>query len=87
MPIYEYKAAGNTHCEFCKNRFEVRQGINDEPLKKCPKCGAEIRRLFSRPLISIIDPLSQKETFAAHTEEEADDLRLGGGFAEDQIWD
>ena len=87
MPIYEYKATGKTPCELCQKRFEVRQGINDEPLKRCPKCGVEIRRLFSRPLISIIESLSQKETFATHTEEEADDLRLGGGFAEDQIWD
>jgi hypothetical protein len=33
------------------------------------------------------ESLSQKETFATHTEEEADELGLEEGFAEDQIWD
>ena len=87
MPIYEYKAISNTHCELCKDKFEVRQGINDEPLKQCPKCGSEVRRLFSRPFLYLKEPLSQKETFATHTEEEADKLGLEESFAEDQIWD
>ena len=87
MPIYEYKAIGSTHCELCQQRFEIRQRINDEPLKHCPKCGAEIKRLFSRPFISITESLSLEETFATHTDEEADTLGLGEGFGEDQIWD
>jgi len=70
MPIYEYKVTGNTHCKLCKDKFEVRQGINDEPLKKCPACGAEV-----------------KETFDTYAEEEADELGLEGGFAEDEVWD
>jgi len=87
MPIYEYKAVGHTHCELCKDKFEVRQGINDEPLKKCPKCGSEVRRLISRSFLCLKDSLSQKETFGTHTEEEADKLRLEEGFAPDEIWD
>jgi len=87
MPIYEYRAVGEKSCELCRKKFEVRQGINDEPLRKCPKCGAEVRRLFSRPFLCIVEPLSQKETFKKYTEEEADKLGLEGGFAEDQIWD
>ena len=31
MPIYEYK------CNKCDHQFETMQGINDEPLKTCPK--------------------------------------------------
>ena len=87
MPIYEYKATGNTYCELCKDRFEVRQGMNDEPLKKCPKCGAEVKKLFSLPFICLKESLSQRETFATHTEEEADELGLEEDFAEDEIWD
>ena len=87
MPIYEYKAIGDTHCELCKDRFEVRQGMNDEPLKRCPKCGSEVRRLISRSFLCLKDSLSQKETFGTHTEEEADGMGLEEGFAEDEIWD
>ncbi|MBC7795827.1 MAG: zinc ribbon domain-containing protein [Pyrinomonadaceae bacterium] len=35
MPIYEYK------CSNCENKLETMQKISDEPLKVCPKCGAE----------------------------------------------
>ena len=87
MPIYEYKAVGHTHCELCKDKFEVRQGINEELLKRCPKCGSEVKRLISRPFISLKEPLSEDETFDTHTAEEADELGLEEGFAEDQIWD
>ena len=87
MPIYEYKAKGTTHCDLCQNRFEARQNMNDEPLTQCPKCGAEVRKLFSRSFLSVMEPLSLKETFATHTEETADSLGLSGGFAADQIWD
>ena len=86
MPIYEYKAAGKG-CEYCQDRFEVKQGINEEPLKNCPKCGAAVRRLISRPFIRIVEPLPKKETFATHTEEEAEELGLEGGFAEDKIYE
>ena len=40
MPTYEYE------CLKCKYRFEQFQGIKDEPLKKCPKCGGKLRRLI-----------------------------------------
>jgi len=86
MPIYEYRAVGKG-CEYCQNRFEVRQGINEEPLKNCPRCGATIRRLISRPFIRIVEPLPPKETFAKHMPEEAEELGLEGGFAEDKIYE
>lgn len=40
MPTYEYE------CRSCKHRFEEFQGISDEPLKRCPRCGKSVRRLF-----------------------------------------
>jgi len=87
MPIYEYKATGKTHCNLCKDKFEVRQRMNDEPLKSCPECGLEVSRLFSRPFLSRKESVSQEETFAPHAEEAADELCLGEGFAEDEDWD
>jgi putative FmdB family regulatory protein len=40
MPTYEYE------CRTCKHRFEEFQSITEEPIKKCPKCGKAVRRLF-----------------------------------------
>ena len=41
MPTYEYE------CNECKHRFEEVQSIKAEPLKVCPECGGESRRLIS----------------------------------------
>jgi putative FmdB family regulatory protein len=40
MPTYEYE------CKECSYNFEIFQSMSDEPLKICPKCGKEIRRLI-----------------------------------------
>ena len=40
MPLYEYQ------CQDCGVRFERRQHINDEPVKICPECGGNVRRLI-----------------------------------------
>lgn len=41
MPLYDYK------CSKCGHVFEVMQKISDEPLKYCPECKGNIRRLIS----------------------------------------
>lgn len=41
MPIYEYT------CPRC-GEFEVMQRISEDPLKKCPTCGANVTKLISR---------------------------------------
>ena len=87
MPIYEYKAIDGAHCRLCKGGFEVRQGMNDEPLRKCPECGAEIRKLFSRPFLLRKEPLGEEETCDEHIEEEADELGLEDSLAEDEVWE
>ena len=40
MTTYEYE------CKNCKHSFDVFQNFKDEPLKTCPKCKKELRRLI-----------------------------------------
>ena len=40
MPTYDYL------CEQCGHRFEQFQGMTEKPLKMCPECGKEVRRLI-----------------------------------------
>ena len=47
MPIYEYKATGGG-CEYCRDGFEIVQGMSDKPLTECPKCRAPVSKLLSR---------------------------------------
>jgi putative FmdB family regulatory protein len=41
MPTYEYE------CKSCGHTFEIFQSMKEDPLKNCPKCGKEIRRLIN----------------------------------------
>jgi len=41
MPTYEYR------CQKCGHLFEVSQGINDAPLKRCPKCEGKVHRVIT----------------------------------------
>ena len=86
MPIYEYKAIGNSYCQLCKDKFEVLQGINDEPLKICPECGAKVNKLFSRPFILLKESLDLEDTLDTYPDEEADELGFEEDFAEDDVW-
>ena len=45
MPLYEYQ------CDSCSHRFEVIHKYSDPPISVCPKCGGEVRKLFSSPAI------------------------------------
>jgi putative FmdB family regulatory protein len=49
MPIYEYQSfeKGQKRCGKCRDPFEVLQKVEEQPLKKCPACGAPVRRLIS----------------------------------------
>lgn len=46
MPTYEYV------CKACGHLFEIVQSMRDEPLKECPQCGGELRKVFTPPAIS-----------------------------------
>ncbi|MCK4342043.1 MAG: zinc ribbon domain-containing protein [Phycisphaerae bacterium] len=53
MPTYEYQAADRQQaCDHCRARFEVRQSMHDQPLRKCPHCGGPVVRMISRCGIS-----------------------------------
>jgi len=41
MPTYEYE------CKKCGRKFERQQAITEAPLKECPDCRGEVRRLIS----------------------------------------
>ena len=40
MPTYDYE------CKTCGHTFEVFQSMSEEPIKKCPLCANEVRRLI-----------------------------------------
>ncbi|MDR1971110.1 MAG: zinc ribbon domain-containing protein [Treponema sp.] len=41
MPTYGYE------CKSCGHTFDVFQSMSDEPVKLCPQCGREVRRLIN----------------------------------------
>ncbi len=41
MPVYEYE------CKACDKIFEVQQRMADNPLKTCPECEGEVKKLMS----------------------------------------
>ena len=45
MPLYEYQ------CQTCRERVEIIQKLSDPPYGVCPKCGGEMKKLFSSPAI------------------------------------
>lgn len=40
MPTYEYQ------CKTCGHHFDRVQRFSDDPIKECPECGAEVRRVI-----------------------------------------
>lgn len=46
MPIYRYRAQ-KKGCGTCEQGFEVLQNIKEDRLKKCPHCGAKVKRIIS----------------------------------------
>ena len=86
MPIYEYKSRNGIHCRLCKNKFEVIQGIDDRPLTRCPECGAEIKRVFSRPFLLRKEPFSHEGPLN-YMEDEDEGLGLEEDLAEDEVWE
>ena len=59
MPLYEY------HCAVCNERSEILQKVSDPPYTHCPKCGGEMRKLFSAPAIQFKGSGFYKTDYAA----------------------
>ena len=48
MPTYEYITQNpKKACRRCRERFDVRQAMSDEPLTVCPECGQPVKRVIS----------------------------------------
>ena len=61
MPTYEYRAKDESAaCERCRERFEVRQSMTDEPLAVCPACGQPIERVISLCSVSAAQSTKSK---------------------------
>ncbi|MDO9541452.1 MAG: zinc ribbon domain-containing protein [Kiritimatiellia bacterium] len=52
MPIREYQASNPENgCDYCRNRFERIERLNEPTPLKCPQCGADLIRLISAPSV------------------------------------
>lgn len=49
VPFYEYICDQEDGCPHCRYAFAILQKLADDPLDKCPRCGAPLRRLISPP--------------------------------------
>jgi putative FmdB family regulatory protein len=80
MPIYEY-AAVDKGCAYCEARFELLQKLRDEPLTRCPECGAAVVRVISVPSVAVSGSHLLKE---GHAEKHGftQYRRAGGGVYE-----
>lgn len=58
MPVYEYEPDGHD-CLICEGRLDVLQSASEAPLKYCPTCGLEVRRIISRPSFKLAGELPQ----------------------------
>lgn len=45
MPTYTYE------CDGCGQVWDVKHGINDEPVLDCDNCGGDMRRIFAAPAL------------------------------------
>jgi putative FmdB family regulatory protein len=52
MPVYEYEP-DDRDCFMCEGRVQALQGIHEEPLKHCPWCGLDVRRVISNVTIKL----------------------------------
>lgn len=66
MPIYEYRPAGQQHCTFCVDGFELLRKIKDPPLERCPECGAPIERRLSAPNLARSAPSLSESNIEKH---------------------
>ncbi len=66
MPIYEYEPAGDRHCEFCTDGFELLRKLSDPPLECCPECNAAVVRRISAPNLGSAGPSLSESNIEKH---------------------
>jgi len=66
MPIYEYQASGELHCDYCAGGFELLRKISDPALDRCPECDAPVERRISAPNIGGSGPSLDSTNLEKH---------------------
>jgi putative FmdB family regulatory protein len=66
MPIYEYQASGEQHCDLCRDGFEVMQKLGDVRLALCPRCQAPVERVISAVTIGKAGPGLDRDNLEKH---------------------
>jgi putative FmdB family regulatory protein len=66
MPLYEYQ------CTKCGERTEILQGVSGPPHTHCPKCGGEVKKLFSAPAIQFKGSGFYKTDYASKSSSPSD---------------
>lgn len=53
VPLHEYVARNpEKGCDLCKRPFEHLDRTAEEVLRRCPRCGAPVRKLISPPNVA-----------------------------------
>jgi putative FmdB family regulatory protein len=66
MPIYEYEPAGDRHCTFCVNGFELLRKLDDAAVDYCPECDAPVVRRISAPNLGSAGPSLSESNIEKH---------------------
>jgi putative FmdB family regulatory protein len=81
MPVYEYA------CEPCRVIYDVRHGLTDRPLERCPRCGQPVARLISAPNMNRLNassPTAARYARITDAEERARERDLQGDY--ERVW-
>jgi len=63
MPIYEYQAENpKKACPSCCKPFEALQRVDEEPLAKCPECGAAVKKIISWCHSAVMETSSEHQS-------------------------
>lgn len=66
MPIYEYQASEERHCDYCVDGFESLRKLNDPELDRCPECNAPVARKISAPNLGNSGPSLDPSNIEKH---------------------
>jgi putative FmdB family regulatory protein len=66
MPIYEYRPAGDLHCDYCRDGFDRLRRLSDPELLACPECGSPVERKISAPNLGKAGPSLDESNIEKH---------------------